>query len=66
MGTAPTPGRGLILELNELATGIRYLDPHAHGASMEATPSAAIAYHVTNNGPTGPLVLDFHYLPKEL
>lgn len=61
----PEPGMGLILDINNGAATTQVLNPHAHGASMEETPSPAIAFSITNNGPAGSLSLDFHYIPKE-
>lgn len=61
----PIPGRGLILEINLPTSGTQHLDPHAHGSNMEAEPSAAIPFHLVNNGPAGQITLEFHYIPKE-
>ena len=66
VSTAPTPGTGLILEVVFTAAGSLDLDPHAHGASMEAEPSAILPAAITNTGPSAALAVSFVYLTREV
>lgn len=63
--TPPTPGAGVILDVALEDAASQTLNPHAHGASMETVPSAAIAYRVQNLGTEGPVSITFQYIPKE-
>ena len=66
VSTAPTPGTGLILEVVLTAAGSLDLDPHAHGANMEAEPSAILPAAITNTGPNAALAVSFVYLTREV
>ena len=66
ISTAPKPGTGLILEVVLTAAGSLDLDPHAHGANMEAEPSANLPGAITNTGPSAALAVSFVYLTREV
>ena len=63
--TPPTPGAGVILDIALTEAGTQTLDPHAHGANMEATPTANIPYALTNLGASAAITATITFVPKE-
>jgi len=66
IGTEATPGLGVVAEVVTTAAAVQHLDPHAHGASMETTPSSAIPYRIQNtSGAPATLTLTLTFIPRE-
>lgn len=63
--TRPTAGTGLILETVHAAAGQITLDPHAHGANMEAQPIPELYAAITNAGDAGTITVTFTYIERE-